>query len=168
MKQIVRERTFSWDPPEATASQIFNRDHLRWLREMMDGVVPAPPAARLLGFTIESVDDGRVVFSMKAEEWMSNPALVLHGGLMSTLLDTVLTLAVTTKLPPHKFATTLDLHVHFVRSVKPDGGVVRAEGLAVHVGNTVATAEARAFDAAGRLVAHATTTLAVLEAPKRP
>lgn len=166
MKEILRERTFRWDAPSQTASAIFNRDHLTWLREMMDGVVPAPPAARLLGFDMESVDDGRVVFTMAAEEWMSNPALALHGGIMSALLDTVLTLSVMTKLPPHRYATTIDLHVQFVRPVKPDGGVVRAEGLAVHVGNTVATAEGRAFDAAGRLVAHATTTLAIVDAPK--
>ena len=165
MTDIVRERTFAWDPPGATASAIFNRDPMTWLREMKDGIVPAPPAARLLGFDIEAVDDGRVVFVMRAEEWMSNPALVLHGGLTSALLDTVLTLAVMTKLPPHKYATTLDLHVHFVRAVKPNGELLRAEGRAVHVGNTVATSEGRAYDEAGRLVAHATATLALLDSP---
>ena len=165
MTDRVRERTFTWDPPMATASAIFNRYHLTWLREMKEGIVPPPPAARLLGFRIESVDDGRVVFSMRAEEWMSNPALVLHGGLMSALLDTVLTLSVMTKLPDDRYASTLDLHVHFVRPVTPNGEVVRAEGLAVHVGTTVATAEARAYGASGKLVAHATATLALLNAP---
>lgn len=167
MKEIVRERTFTWDAPAATAAAIFSRDHLEWLREMKDGIVPPPPAARLLGFEIEAVDDGRIVFTMQAEEWMSNPALVLHGGLMSALLDTVLTLSVMTKLPAKQYATTLDLHVHFVRPVMPNGQVVRAEGLAVHVGKSVATAEARAYDSAGKLVAHATTTLAIVDAGTR-
>jgi uncharacterized protein (TIGR00369 family) len=163
MKELIRERTFSWDPPAATARAIFGRDHLTWLREMQEGVVPPPPAARLMGFEIDTVESGRIIFSMRAEEWMSNPAAVIHGGLTSTLLDTVLTLAVTTQLPTNRYCTTIDLHVHFVRPLLPNGGIVRAEGNSVHVGTNVATAEGRAHDAQGRLVAHATATLAILE-----
>src|ERR1700761_7111419 len=100
MKEIVRERSFTWDAPAATARAIFGRDPVAWLREMQEGIVPAPPAARLMGFEIIGVEAGRVQFSMRAEEWMSNPTGVIHGGLTSTLLDTVLTLAVQTKLPP--------------------------------------------------------------------
>lgn len=168
MTEPERERTFTWEAPMATAGAMFNRDPLTWMREMKEGRIPAPPAARLLNFEIEEIESGRVVFSMKAEEWMSNPALVLHGGLTATILDTVLTLCVMTKLPPNRYATTLDLGVKFVRPVKPDGGIVRAEGIAVHVGTTVATSEARAYDGAGRLVAHATSTLALLDAPAGP
>lgn len=36
---------------------------------------------------------------MRAEEWMCNPAAVVHGGMAATLLDTVVTLAVVPKLP---------------------------------------------------------------------
>lgn len=164
---LRRERTFAWSNPAATASAIFGRDPLEWLKEMQAGEVPSPPAARLMGFGIEAVEHGRVAFSMQAEEWMANPTGVVHGGLTSTLLDTVLTLAVQTTLPPERYCTTVDLHVHFVRGIQPDGGRVLAEGTAVHVGNTIATAEARAHDARGRLVAHATATLAVLDVSRR-
>lgn len=164
MKEIVRERSFTWDAPSATAGAIFGRDHLTWMREMQSGAVPPPPAARLMGFDIETVEPGRVAFTMRAEEWMANPTGVIHGGLTSTLLDTVLTLAVTTQLPKERYCTTLDLHVHFVRPIAPDGEPVSGEGLAVHVGTNVATAEGRAHDSRGRLVAHATATLAILDA----
>jgi uncharacterized protein (TIGR00369 family) len=162
----MRERTFSWDPPLATAQAIFGRDHLEWMNDMKNGAVPAPPAARAMGFEIEAVELGRVAFSMRAHEWMANPAGVLHGGVTSMLLDTVLTLAVQTKLGPAQYCTTIDLHVHLVRPIPPDGEKITAVGSAVHVGSTVATSEGRAHDASGRLVAHATATFAVLDLPK--
>lgn len=164
MKEIVRERSFTWDPPTATAKAIFGRDPVVWLHEMQEGAIPQPPAAHLMGFEIVHAEPGRVAFSMRAEEWMSNPTGVIHGGLTSTLLDTVLTLAVQTKLPPERYCTTLDLNVHFVRPILPGGQLVTGEGVAVHVGNTIGTAEGRAYDASGKLVAHATATLAILDA----
>ena len=167
MKEIVRERSFTWDPPMATAGAIFGRDPVAWLREMREGRIPQPPAARLMGFDITHVEAGRVEFTMHAEEWMANPTGVIHGGLTSTLLDTVLTLAVQTQLPPERYCTTIDLHVHFVRPVSPNGQIVSGEGVSVHVGATIATAEGRAHDADGKLVAHATATLAILDPHRR-
>ncbi len=163
MKEIVRERSFTWDAPAATATAIFRRDPLTWMREMQTGSVPTPPAARLMGFDCVEVDDGRIVFTMRAEEWMANPTGVLHGGMVSTLLDTVLTLAVQSQLPKERYCTTLDLHVHMVRPILPNGQTVTGEGIAVHVGTTIGTAEGRAHDANGKLVAHATATLAILD-----
>ncbi len=163
MKELVRERSFTWDPPMATAKAIFGRDPVTWLREMQERLIPAPPFAHAMGFDIVQVDPGHVAFSMHAEEWMANPTGAIHGGATSTLLDTVLTLAVQTKLPPDRYCTTLDLHVQFVRPITPDGGIVRADGTAVHVGKTIGTAEGRAYDASGKLVAHASATLAILD-----
>jgi uncharacterized protein (TIGR00369 family) len=68
-------------------------------------------------------------------------------------------------LSAERYCTTLDLHVHFVRPIQPNGGKIVGEGLAVHVGKTVATAEGRAHDANGKLVAHATATLAIVAVP---
>lgn len=136
-----------------------------WLRAMQNGAIPVPPAAATFGFDIDTVEDGRVAFSAAAHEWMSNPAGVVHGGMTSALLDTVLTLAVTTKLPLQKMCTTADLHVRFVRPILPDSSRFRAEGVAVHVGRTLCTAEGKVFDARGRLVAHGTGSFAVLDIP---
>lgn len=58
---------------------------------------------------------------MQAHEWTANPAGVVHGGFTSTLLDTVLTLAVQAMLRGDRMATTVDLHVHMVRPALPNG-----------------------------------------------
>lgn len=168
MNDGVRERTFTWQAPAETSSAIFGRDPMVWLREMQTGAVVPPPAAHLMAFEIETVEPGRIVFSMRAHEWMSNPTGVVHGGLTSTLLDTVLTLAVQSTLSSERYCTTLDLHAHFVRPIQPDGEKIVGEGLPVHVGKTVATAEGRAHNASDKLVAHATATLAIVAVPGAP
>lgn len=160
----ARERTLTWDAPADTARAIMGRDPMTWLREMMAGRIPSPPAARLMDFSIEAVEEGRVVFGMRAHEWMTNPAGVIHGGMSATLLDTVMTLAVISKLPPQKMCTTIDLQVRFLRPLFPNGEKVTGEGLAVHVGANFGTAEGRVHDTKGRLIATGTASLAIIDA----
>jgi uncharacterized protein (TIGR00369 family) len=163
VKQIVRERTFSWVDPLEVGRRLAEVEGVEWLTMMKEGTLPPPPFAAALGMQPEEVEEGRVVFSMRAEEWMCNPAGVIHGGMAATILDTVLTLAVVAKIPEGKSAQTIDLNVHYVRPILPTGETITAEGLAVHVGATIGTAEGRMYNAAGKLVAHGTATLAILD-----
>ncbi|HTX59496.1 MAG TPA: PaaI family thioesterase [Verrucomicrobiae bacterium] len=164
MKELVREHTFRWTDPRAILrSADAEIAGLQWLQMMQAGEVEPPPLASALGMTIEAIEEGRVVFSMRGREWMCNPAVVIHGGITATLLDTVLTLAVVTKLPAKKSAQTIEMNLHYVRPLLPDGTAFRAEGLAVHVGGSIATAEGRVYNEAGKLVSHGTATLALLD-----
>lgn len=159
---MTRQRTHQWTDPRELALKAFDQHGIAWLEMMKAGELPPPPIVETLGMAIETVEPGRIVFSMQAEEWMCNPAAVIHGGMTATLLDTVLTLAVVSKLDQGKTCQTIQMNVHFIRPVFPTGEKMTAEGVAVHVGSTVGTAEGRLFDARGKLVAHATATLAVL------
>jgi uncharacterized protein (TIGR00369 family) len=163
VKQIARERTFTWTNPLELAARLFTDRGISWLRAMKARELPDPPIVSALGMEIESVEDGSVAFSMHAQEWMCNPAGVIHGGMTATLLDTVLTLAVMTKIPAGSSAQTIDMNIHYVRPVLPTGEKIVAEGKAVHVGTTIGTAEARVHDAAGKLIAHGTATLAIID-----
>ena len=159
-----RERTYTWTDPSEVTRAVIGLEHHEWMARMMHGEIPAAPFASTLEMRPEEIGDGRIVFGMNLREWMVNPAGVIHGGITATMLDSVLTLAVTTKLPRGKLCTTIDLIVHFVRPLFPTGERVRAEGVALHVGSTIATAEARLRDERDRLIAHATTSLAIIDA----
>jgi uncharacterized protein (TIGR00369 family) len=100
---------------------------------------------------------------MVPRDYMSNPLGFLHGGALATLLDTVLTTCVFTKLPAGRSCTTTDLQIQFIRPVVPGGPEVIAEGRVVHLGSTRATSQAQAFDAAGKIYATATAGMAVLD-----
>jgi uncharacterized protein (TIGR00369 family) len=160
---VNRERTHRWTDPRALAMRVHDSGGLDWLSRMKTGELPPPPIMEALGIQPEEFEAGRIVFSMRAEEWMCNPAVVIHGGMAATLLDTVLTLAVVSKLAAGKTCQTIQMNVNYVRPIFPDGEKITAEGTALHVGTTVGTAEGRVFDARGKLVAHGTATLAVLD-----
>ncbi len=168
MNSTVRERRFTWHDPRDVARAIMGRPHLEWMGDMIAGNVPPPPFASTLGFVFEESERGRVRFSVEVHEWAANPAGVVHGGFTAALLDTVMTLAVTTKIPADRVATTLDLHLHYVRPLFPNGQKITAEATAIHTGATIGTAEGRILDADGRLIAHGTTTLAIIipQAPR--
>ncbi|WP_308286832.1 PaaI family thioesterase [Actinomadura parmotrematis] len=119
----------------------------------------------LLGMTAESLEVGRAVFGLEPSPRFGNPLGTVHGGVLSTLLDSAMSCAVHTSLPEGAGYTTLELKVNFVRAVPIQGGRLRCEGTTVHMGRRVATCEGRITDQDGRLVAHGTATCMVFAPP---
>ena len=135
-----------------------------FLCAIRDGRLPAPPIAQLLGFRLVEVDTGHAVFEVQPGEQHYNPIGVVHGGLAMTLLDSAMGCAVQTHMPAGGSYTTLEAKTNLVRAITSSTGVLRAIGKTLHVGNRVATAEARLVDRAGKLYAHGTTTCLVFAA----
>jgi uncharacterized protein (TIGR00369 family) len=160
-----RSRTFSWDDPAGNAAQLGRRGGLELLRAMMAGELPPPPVMRLIDMSRFEAEEGRVVVEMTAQEFHYNPLGSVHGGVLSTLLDTAAGCAVHSTLPAGVGYTTLDLNVKFLRPVTVRSGVLRCEGTVLSAGRRTALAEARTTDESGRLVAHATSTCLLFELP---
>ncbi len=59
---------------------------------------------------------------------------------------------------------TVETKVNLTRPITRETGKLRAEGRLVHAGSRIATAEAYVTDAAGKLVAHGTSTCAIIPA----
>ncbi|MGH3313123.1 MAG: PaaI family thioesterase, partial [Streptomyces sp.] len=106
--------------------------------------------------------EGSAVFEGKTGEYLCNPMGTVHGGYLSTLLDSALGSAVLSRLPAGLAYTTAQLNVNLIRPVTPHTGTLRATAAAVHVGRTLGTAEAKLTGADdGKLYAHATATCAI-------
>jgi uncharacterized protein (TIGR00369 family) len=125
---------------------------------MQRGEADPPPAVALLGMSLDEVERGRTVFSLVADELHENPMGTMHGGIVATLVDTAMGCAISSLLPADASFTTLELSTQFVRAITSATGRVQAEGRVVHRGGRVATTEARVYDDAGVLYAHATST----------
>jgi uncharacterized protein (TIGR00369 family) len=158
-----RTRTFSWDDPATMAAAGMTLPGIDYMRAIVEGTVPAPSIARLLGFSVIEVGHGRAVFAMEPAEWMYNPLGSVHGGVAATLLDSCMGCAVHTTLEAGVGYTTTDLHVRYIRSMGEATGRVLAEGRVVHAGRRTATAEGRLFvEDVESLIAHASTGCVIL------
>ena len=148
--------------PKALAEAGRTMTGLDFLRAMIDGRLPPPPIAQLLDFRLVEVDNGLAVFECTPGEQHYNPIGVVHGGLAMTLLDSCMGCSVHTVMPVGSGYTTLEAKVNLVRAVTSTTGTLRAIGKLIHSGKSIATAEGRVVDAAGKLYAHGTTTCLIM------
>ncbi len=154
----TRERSFTWEDPAATAAVGLELTGLEYMQRIATGMIPPPPIARLLAFTIAEAEHGHAVFALEPAEWMYNPIGMVHGGIAATILDSCMGCAVHTTLEAGVGYTTTDLQVRYIRAMGADTGRALADGRVVHVGRRTATAEGRLYaESDGRLIAHATT-----------
>lgn len=152
-------RTFAWTPPgQADLSRLLELDGLDQLLAMRAGEMPPPPIMDTLGVTDLRPEAGRVVVEMPAAEFHYNPLGSVHGGVISTLLDTAAACAVHTTLAAGELYTSVDLTVKFLRPVTVDSGLLTCEGTVIQRGRRTALAQAQLTDGNGRLAAHATST----------
>jgi len=158
-----RARAVTWDDQSPTLEAGATRTGLEVMRAILTGELPAPPVAQLLGFGIARVDEGSVVFSMDPLEAHQNPLGTVHGGIITTLLDSAMGCAVHTTLPAGGMYTTLELKVNFLRPSFAGGATLLAQGTVLHRGSTAVLAEATITDAAStKKIAHATSTCLIL------
>jgi len=138
--------------------QVRALDGLDLFKGLMEGRLPAPPIAKVLGFQVAEVERGRVVFTYTPVFDHYNPLGTVHGGVAATLLDSVMGCCVHTTLKAGIGYTTVEIKVNYVRAMTDKTGPVRVEGKVINVGSRIATAEGRLHDREGRLLAHGTTT----------
>lgn len=161
----TRTRTFSWTDPAAHAELIGRRSGLDLLSAMSRGELPPPPIMRLVDMASFEVAEGSVTVGLDPQEFHYNPLGTMHGGVISTLLDTATGCSVHTTLPVGVGYTSLDLSVKFLRPITLASGRLTCVGTVLQRGRRTALAEARLTDSKGRLAAHATSTCMIFDLP---
>jgi uncharacterized protein (TIGR00369 family) len=104
------------------------------------------PFNKFLGMKAALVERGRVQIALPfREELIGDPLkFALHGGVISTLVDTVGGITVWTGLDNASArVSTIDLRVDYLRPGKPE--TVVAEGVIVRIGRTVGVTDMRVF-----------------------
>jgi uncharacterized protein (TIGR00369 family) len=135
---------------------------LDFLLKLLDATYPAPPFSEAAEVWPVEAEPGRVVFKAKPSARFYNPMGTVHGGWISTVLDSAMGCAVHSVLKPGQAYTTVELKINFVRPVFEQTGVVRCEGKIVHAGGRLATSEGRLTDEEGNLLAHGSETCMIL------
>lgn len=132
------------------------------LQAMIDGRLPHAPIADTLGLVEFGGEQGSISVALVPEHRHYNPLGTVHGGVLSTMLDTAAACSVHSTLAVGERYTSLDLTVKFLRAVTEDTGRIVAVGRVLHRGRRTALAEASLTDGAGRLVAHATSSCLIM------
>jgi uncharacterized protein (TIGR00369 family) len=158
MGDDIRTRTVSWADPAEHAWRASSGPGLDILQKVAAGQLPSSPMASLMGYDLVEVAEGRAVFSCTPAEFHYNPAGHVHGGFAATVLDSAMGCAVYSTVETGSTYTTVELKVNYLRPITVATGPVRGIGTVLHRGRRTAMAEGRLEDAAGRLLAHATTT----------
>src|SRR5271154_2576151 len=113
-------------------------------------------ATSLLGLSLESLEKGHVVFSMRVKPRHKQLHGVVHGGVLATIADTVAAIAAYTTVPKGTNIATVELKINYLEPVP--GGKIRAEARVLRAGRNFVVTECEIFDAKGKLAAKALLT----------
>lgn len=114
---------------------------------------------RWAGVELIDASPGEVAVAFEAGPQHLNLQGLVHGGILATLADTAMGLAVRTVLRPGRRHVTVQLGVEFLSPGRP--GRIVATGRSVKIGSQLGFAEANVTDPRGRLLAKAQSTLSV-------
>ena len=143
-------------------AELLDLSGLEFMRGIVEGRLPSPPISQTMGYTLHSVEDGRVVFRGTPQFNVTNPMGTVHGGWYGTLLDSAMACAVMTKVPKGAVYTTLEYKVNILRAI-PLGTEVDCIGLTDHVGRSTGVAHAEIRGVSDdRLYATGSTTCIVM------
>lgn len=137
-----------------------------FLQGILEGRFPPPPISQVAASRLTWVGDGEAEFACIPDASFLNPMGLVHGGLLCTLMDTAMGVAVHSTLPAGVGTTSVELKVSFLKPLPYDGRELRIHGRALQVGRRIAFAEAHAYDPSNRLIGHATSSLAVVKAAR--
>lgn len=158
MEPNENSRTHTWADPEALATARSGLTGMEFMAALRSGEIAYPPSSGTLDFRIVEFAEGSMTLSATPADYQYNAMGTVHGGVVSTWLDSAMGYAIQTTLAVGEGFTTLDLNVRFIRPITAATGVVLATGAVEHRGGRSTTARGELRDHRGKLLASATTT----------
>jgi uncharacterized protein (TIGR00369 family) len=122
------------------------------------------PYYRLLGLRVETgMPAGHSTVRLDSRAELENSRGDVHGGVVASMLDAAMGVAVRSLLVNGEGATTVSLTVNYL---EPGIAPLIAKGRVVRSGRTISSAEAAIEDSSGRMVAHAMGTMRIIARQK--
>ena len=133
-------------------------DPLAQMRNIAPGDEGSHPIARLMGWRCVSVDrdKGVIVVSYQARPEFANPVGMVQGGMLSAMLDDVMSPAATLGMAAGEVVQTLEMKTSFFSPARI--GTIIARGWVRRRGRDILFLEAQLEDEGGKQIATATAT----------
>ncbi|MHA8077048.1 PaaI family thioesterase [Aquirufa sp. TARAVU-A1A] len=121
------------------------------------------PITTWLDGTLIKASAGSITAEFTVREDQCNHAQVMHGGIITTILDEIMGMTLITVEIEHLYVT-INLHVDFLFGAKA-GEKVTAVSEVFRVGKKIANVEAKLYNSEGKLLAKSTSNLAATSIP---
>lgn len=131
---------------------------------ILEGRVPPPPVAELVGIELTELERGRATFHLDARPEHASPLGTLQGGILCVLADAAMGAAYVSLLEDDESFATVELKANYLKPVW--SGRITAVAEVLKAGRTIGLVECAMTDEAGSLVAHATSTCMTLRGDK--
>jgi uncharacterized protein (TIGR00369 family) len=118
------------------------------------------PFGRWLNGKLIDAQPGKLVAEFIVRDEMTNPAGIMHGGAIAAIIDEIIGMT-TFSLGKNGFYVAVNLNIDFLRPGKK-GETVRAKTEIIRDGKSMAHAECKIFNQEGKLMAKATSNLAIV------
>ena len=123
-------------------------------------LINSSPYFELLSMKVRELGACYSKIAIDMQKKHCNPFGMIHGGVYSSMIDAAAYLSVYCEIDENVGYTTLDLSVDFLSNIRE--GEIIVEGKSIKTGKSVCLAEATAKDARGKLLAHGTSKLIIL------
>ncbi|MFQ5926927.1 MAG: PaaI family thioesterase [Terriglobia bacterium] len=140
-------------PRKRTARQ----QHLAWIRRTFRRV----GIARQMGMKLARLSPGRATLLLDARKQHLHPQGAVHGGVIATLADTALAMALFTLVPPRTQMATVEMSINYLAAHST--GRLRAEARVLRRGRRIAVGEVDVWNRAGVRVAKSLLTYSIRE-----
>lgn len=103
--------------------------------------------AHLLGMQVETLQEGVGAVRIQVDTRLMHPQQIVHGGVIFTLADTAMSMAVISVVPPRTRFSTVEAKINYLQPVRT--GELLAEAHFVQRGRTICVLEATVYNING-------------------
>jgi acyl-coenzyme A thioesterase 13 len=119
------------------------------------------PFGRWINGKLIAAEKGKLTVDVLLRDEFANPAGIVHGGVLGGIIDEVIGMTTFT-LGREGFFVAVNLNLDFLRPGKI-GETVRVEAEVIREGKTMVHAECKIYNNEGKLMAKATSNLALTQ-----
>ena len=102
---------------------------------------------QLIGLHIDHAQEGQCTVRIQVNEHLQHYQKIVHGGVIFTLADTAMSLALLSALPSEMLISTIEAKINYLRPVR--AGELIAEANIIHKGRTTAVLESSVYNING-------------------
>lgn len=113
-------------------------------QEVLDHMTENFGILHLLGMQILSSEDGVGKVGIQIDKRLMHPQQIVHGGVIFTLADSAMSMALMSVIPPGTPFGTIEAKINYLLPVR--AGALLAEGMVVHKGRSTAVLEATVYN----------------------